>query len=191
MISRTLVGRVLLFCRDAVSVFCSSPSWLGHRRLIEEDLPFCRDAVGVCTPPPISRLGYRTLVGGGESYLSAEMPSVYSAAPSTGHLLGESYPSAEMQSVYSAAPTPQDTCWGSLTLLQRCSRCILQPPHQPTGPQNTSWWWGILPFCRDAVSVFCSPLHTGYLLGESYPSAEMQLVYYATPFQLTRPLPVM
>ena len=43
----------------------------------------------------------------GESYPSAEMQSVYSAAPAdwaTWQSLGESYPSAEMQSVYSAAP---------------------------------------------------------------------------------------
>ena len=43
----------------------------------------------------------------GESYLSAEMQSVYSAAPTnwvTGYSLEESYPSAEIQSVYSPAP---------------------------------------------------------------------------------------
>ena len=42
-----------------------------------------------------------------ESYLSAEMQSVYSTASgdwATGHSLGESYLSAEMQSVYSTVP---------------------------------------------------------------------------------------
>ena len=47
------------------------------------------------------------------TYPSAEMLIVYSAAPSpadwaTGHSLGESYPSAEMQSEYYAAPLPTD-----------------------------------------------------------------------------------
>ena len=40
---------------------------------------------------------------------------------------------------------------GGLTLLQRCSRCILQP--QPARPLVE----GVLPFCRDAVGVFYSP----------------------------------
>ena len=42
----------------------------------------------------------------GESYLSMEMPSVYSTAQAdwaTGHSLWESNPSAEMQSVYPTA----------------------------------------------------------------------------------------
>ena len=118
----------------------------------------------------------------GGSYLSAEMQSVYSAAPAgwaTGHLLGRVFPSAEMQSVYSAAPADWATghllgrvlplCRDAVgvfcspgrlghrtlvgegfSLLQRCSRCILQP--QPIGPLDTCW-------------------------GGSYPSAEMQSVY--------------
>ena len=40
----------------------------------------------------------------GESYPSAEMESVYSAAQADWALLSGSYPSAEMQLVYSAAP---------------------------------------------------------------------------------------
>ena len=97
--------------------------------------------------------------------------------------MGESYSSAEMQSVYSTAPADwviktllggvlllcrdavgvfcilsrlghQDTSWGSLTPLQRCSRCILQP--QPTGSSR-------------------------HFLGESYSSAEMQSVYSTAP----------
>ena len=34
VISRTLIGRVLSLCRDAVGVFCS-PSWLGHQATLE------------------------------------------------------------------------------------------------------------------------------------------------------------
>ena len=46
---------------------------------------------------------------------------------------GGSYPSAEMQSVYSTAAPAADLAIrilveGSFTPLQRCSRCILQPP---------------------------------------------------------------
>ena len=47
---RTLVGGVLPFCRDAVSVFYS-PCWLDHRTLVGGVLPFCRDAVGVFYSP--------------------------------------------------------------------------------------------------------------------------------------------
>ena len=99
------------------------------------------------------------------------------------HSLGETYPSAEMQSVYYTAPadwatetliggdlplsrgavgvlySPSrlgywDTHWGRLTPQQRCSWCIIQP--QPTGLLRHS-------------------------LGETYPSAEVQLVYYTAP----------
>ena len=51
-----------------------------------------------------------------------------------GHSLG-SYPNAEKQSVYSTAQAwmgPHDTRLGGRTLLQRCSRCILQPKPPPT-----------------------------------------------------------
>ena len=116
----------------------------------------------------------------------------------------ESYPSAEMQWVYSTAPVdwsrfswcilqpqltgpqdtcwwsltplqrcircilqpqvtgPPDTCWGSLTPLQRCSQCILQP--QLTGPQDTCWGEGVLPLCRDVLGVFCSPSYLVFSL---------------------------
>ena len=39
----------------------------------------------------------------------------------------------------------------------------------------------MLPFCREAVSVFYSLSQLGYSLGESYPSAEKQLVYSTAP----------
>ena len=70
-------------------------------------LALCRDIVGVFYSP--SRLGQRTLVGGG----------------------------------------------GSLSPLQRRSRCFLQP--KSIRPEDTGWWWwGVLAPCRDAVGVFYS-----------------------------------
>ena len=50
----------------------------------------------------------------------------------------------------------QNTRWKCLTLLQRCSRCILKP--QATGP----WWFNIM---------------SEHSLEKSYPSIEMQTVY--------------
>ena len=124
---------------DAVSVFYNpTPSWLGHRTVFvkqsyplqkcsqcilqphlqptgpkdtswEAVLLLCRNAVGVFYNS--SWLDHRTLVGR-QFYPSAEMQSVYSTTPAdwtTGHLLG-----------------------GSLSPLQRCSRCISQPPTTTT-----------------------------------------------------------
>ena len=101
----------------------------------------------------------------------------------------------------------QDIRWGSLTPLQRSSRCILQP--QLIGPPGTlvggvlllcrdrsrcilqpqlieppGHSLGSLPLCREAVGVFYSPSllgHQGHSLGESYPSAEKQSVYSTAP----------
>ena len=72
------------------------------------------------------------------SYPSAEVQSVYSTALAdlaTRTLIWRgSYPSAEVQSVYSTAPADWATrtlIWReSLTLLQRCNRCIIQPNRQ-------------------------------------------------------------
>ena len=47
----------------------------------------------------------------------------------------------------------RDTCWGSLTPLQRCSRCILQP--QLT--RQRTLVVGVILLCRDVVGVFCNP----------------------------------
>ena len=106
----------------------------------------------------------RIRVGGGRSYPSVKMQSVYSTAPADrarGHSLRESCPFAVLQSVSSTAQStgPQKTRWWSHTPQQRCSRCILQ--HQPTGPPGTHWV-GVLPFCSDAVSVIYSPSRLGY-----------------------------
>ena len=120
-------------------------------------LPLCRNVVGVfCSP---SRLGHRTHFGG--VLPSAVMQSVYFEALvdwATGHLSEESYPSAAMQSVYSAALTD----WAT--------------GHTLGG--------GVLSLCRNAVGVFWSPSRLGHrtlILGESYPSAEMQSVYSTVP----------
>ena len=43
---------------------------------------------------------------------------------------------------------------GVVTILQRCSRCILQP--QQTGPQETRFLGGVSP-CGNVVGVFYSP----------------------------------
>ena len=59
-----------------------------------------------------------------------------------------------MQSVYSSLNLlgHQDTRWGSLTSLQRCSRCILVSTYWATRTRVGV----VLPLCRDAVGVFYS-----------------------------------
>ena len=97
------------------------------------------------------------------------------------HLFKESYSSAEMLSVHSAAPTDLATFvdWRSLTHLQRCRRCILQV--QLTWPHSLIG--GVSLICRDVVGAFCCPNWLGHIcwLEESYPSAEMQLMNSTTP----------
>ena len=107
--------------------------------------------------------------------LCRDAVSVFYNSNRLDHLYGVSYPSAEMQSVYSTTPIDWTTCTGSLTPLQRCSQCILQL--QSTGPLVR----GVLPLCRDAVSVFYNSNRLDHLYGESYPSAEMQSVYSTAP----------
>ena len=93
----------------------------------------------------------------------------------TAPLVKEVFHSAEMQLVYSTALTGWLTCEESLTPLWRCSLCILHS--QSTWPRVK----GVLPFCGDAVGVFCIPSRLGHALRESYHSAEMQSVYSAAP----------
>ena len=102
----------------------------------------------------------------------------YSTSRLGQHSLGESYLSAEMQSMYSIAPVDwANTRWESLIPRQRCSRCILEP--LSTGPTLVG---RVLSLGRDAVDVFYSPCRLGqHSLGESYPSAEMQSVYFRAP----------
>ena len=59
--------------------------------------------------------------------------------------------------------------------LTLCKRCFLQP--QPTGSLNG----GFLPLCRDAVDIFYNLSRLGHSIGDSYPCAEMQLVYSTAP----------
>ena len=59
VISKTLIGGVLLLCRDAVCVFFS-PSRLGHKALVERILLLFRDAV--CLFYSLSRLGHKARV---------------------------------------------------------------------------------------------------------------------------------
>ena len=81
------------------------------------------------------------------------------------------YLSAEMQSVYSTSPIDWASRLRIFTSLQKCSWCILHPKW--TGPVV----WGFLPLGRNAVGVFYIPSGQGHSFEDSYPSAEMQLVY--------------
>ena len=154
--TRTFVGRVLPLYGDAVGVFCSSSS-LGHldtRWGSLATLKRCNRCI--LQPQPTRQPGHSL----GESYHSAEMQSVYSIAPTewaTMILVGTVLPLCrDTVGVFSCSGrlSNQDTRWGSLTPLQRCSRYVLQ------------LWLTRLP---------------GHTLGESYPSAEMQSVYSASP----------
>ena len=100
--SRALIGGVLSFCRDVFGVFCS-PSWLAHQTLIEGVLPFFRYAVSVfCSP---YWLGHRTFIARVLPLCRDAVSVFYSPANwAIGHSLAESYLSAEMQSVYFAPP---------------------------------------------------------------------------------------
>ena len=95
----------------------------------------------------MSYLGH--LLGG--SYLSAEMQSVYSTAPADKALIGGVLPLCRDAVSVFYSPGRQGPHWRSLTPLQRCRQCILQPQT------------------------------TGLLLEESYLSTEMQLVYFTAP----------
>ena len=148
------------------------------RILVEVVLPLCLDVVGVFYSP--NRLGHyhkivcvisKTLFG--ESYPSAEMQSVYSTAPTDRALLGEVLPlSSDAVGVF-YNHNRLGPHWGSLTPLQRFSRCILQP--QQTKPSlgkshpsaqmqsvysttttNSALTGEVLPLCRDSVGVFYS-----------------------------------
>ena len=177
--TRTLIWRVLLFWRDSVGVFYSSCR-LGHHD---------------------TRWGSLTLL---QRFSWCILQLLPTGPP--GHSLGESWPSAEIQLVYFTALADlasrtlvggvlafcrdsvgvfyrscrlgqQDTRWGSLTLLQRFSWCILQL--LPTGPPGHSL--GESYSSAEIQLVYFTPLPTGpagHSLGESYSSAEIQLVYF-------------
>ena len=134
----------------------------------------CLIPLQICSRCIIQPQLTRTHIGG-VLFLWRDAVGVFYSLSWLGHSLGESYPSAEMQLVYSTAPADRDTHWGRLIPLQRCSRCILLA--KPTVPLVG----GVLPLSRDAVRVFYSPSQLGHLLGESYPSREMQSVYSTAP----------
>ena len=125
----------------------------------KEVLPFWRGAVGVFYKP--RRLSHRAFIFWDGSYPSAEIQSVYSTAPAdwaSGHSLGEVFLLCrDTVGVFNnlSRPGRRALIGRGLTLLQRCSRCILQP--QPSGPQETRWE-GVIPLCRSAVGVYFSPL---------------------------------
>ena len=75
--NRTFVGGILLFCRDAVSVF-GSPSRLDQQDIRWGNLSrLQRCSQCILQPQPTEPTGHSR----GESYSSAEMQSVYFAAP--------------------------------------------------------------------------------------------------------------
>ena len=149
VISRTLVGGVILLKRSSGCILRSQP----------------------IRPS-------RTLVGGVLVHNKNEV-DVFCSSSRLGHpgdSMGESDLTTEIQS-YSAAPADwaiHDTRRGSLSSLLKCSRCILQP--QPTGPSKTLEG-GVLVHCWNAVDVFCNSSRLGHprhSKGESYLTAEMQ-----------------
>ena len=135
----SLEGGVLLLCRDAVGVFYS-PSWLDHRSLVGgwSFTPLQRCSRCILQPqltgPQITR--WRV-----EFYSSAEMQSVYSTTPiewATDHLLEGGVLLLCRDAVcvfynpYRMGHRSLVWVW-SLTPLQRCSRCILQPQSNGQG----------------------------------------------------------
>ena len=157
----THVGGVLPLCKDAVGVFYS-PSRLDPRWGILTPLQRCSRCI--LQPKPTGP----TL---GESYPSAKMQSVYSTAQADWTHVGEFLLLCRDAVDVFYSPSRLDPRWGSLTPLQRCSRCILQP--KPTGPTlgnsyssaemqsmyftaQADWTHvgGVLPLCKDAVGVF-------------------------------------
>ena len=79
-----------------------------------------------------------------ESYFSAEMQSMYSTIPGDGTTLigGVLSLYRDVIGVFRTPKRLDHTCWRSLTPLQKCSRCTLQP--QATEPHSLG---GFLPVC--------------------------------------------
>ena len=157
--NRTLVGGVVSLCRDGIHVFYS-PSRLGNRTLVGGSLTLLqRCNTCILQPQPTRQQDTRW----GESYPSAEMQYMYSTAPAnwaTGHSLGGVLPFCRdaIHVFYSPGRLGNRTLvGGSLTLLQRCNTCILQP--LPTRQQDTRW--GSLIPLQDARRVFYSPGRCG------------------------------
>ena len=118
-----LFGRILALCGHTVGVFCS-PNRSSHRTLFGESYP-CGETRSVYSTA-LWWLVHRTLFWG-----------VLLLCSDTVGVLCSPLPTAQ-----------QDTLWGSLTPMQRYSRCILQP--QPTWPL---WLW-IDPF--PSIDIYLS-----------------------------------
>ena len=117
-----LSWRVLFLCWDAVGIFCC-PNRLGPH--LESPTPMQR--CSRCIQQPLAT-GPTVC----ESYSSAEMQSVYSAAPTGWALsLGVLFFCRDAVSIF-CSPKQLGPQFGSLIPLQTCSQCILQL--QPTGP---------------------------------------------------------
>ena len=129
------------------SVYSTAPTdWV----FVGGVLPVCRDVAGVFCRP--SRSGLRW----GIPTRLQRCNRCFYTAPTDWAFVRGVLPSAEMHSVYSTAPADRVFVGGSLTPLQRCSQCILQP--HPTGPvKSKTLTGGVLPLCRDTVSVSYSP----------------------------------
>ena len=108
VISLTLIGEVLTFCREAVGIFYR-PSQLG------------KVLSGSVTPDQSGHVSN----GNKEVVCISQSSSIIGISPSDCfisypvHLLGRSYPSAEKQSVYSTAPAN----WASSTI-RWCAKSI-------------------------------------------------------------------
>ena len=139
--TRTLIRGALLFCRNAVIVFCCL-SQLG------QDLLESRHQIVLCQNQDTHQ-GSLTLLQKCSHCILLPQPTGprFTGASSSHYLVSK-----------------QDIRWGSFNLLQRCSHCILQP--QPTGPRFTG------------VSTFdCFVSKSGHSLGEPYSSAVMTSLY--------------
>ena len=94
--------------------------------------------------------------------------------------LGESYPSAEIQSVLFYSPSRMGyraLVGGVLPLCRDAVAVILQP--QPNGPPDTRWGsLTLLQRCSKCYSTAPAECAIGHSLGESYPSTEMQSVLF-------------
>ena len=97
-----------------------------------------------------------------------------------GYSFGESYTSAEMQPVYSAAQTDWITRWGSLTPLQTYSQCILQP--QPTKPAR-GWWVGKIYTKYHDYFIISYLLYPKYLVAQTW--VNTQILNFLKNFILT------
>ena len=92
----------------------------------------------------------------------------------------------QISSITGASPS-RTLVWGVLPLLQRCSRCILQP--QPTALRSfniisRTRAVTILPLCSDAVGVFCCPSRQYHSSWKSYLFCRDEVGIFYSPSRL-------